>query len=158
MAQYSEKKPLADVTSSLLEHDSLTALLNVLLTSSTTPLLLHTHGAYRLASSGQYEDCPSTAYDRPDCAHGARYCVSDSSVMYAFTMFVVGVEKVIVALGSQYCSSTLLALQTSAVAEEPQLSVTSDSMPVETSARTPVLEQMQDCRPVSSSPQRVVRV
>jgi hypothetical protein len=142
MAQYSAKRLRAKVASSAFEHEERAMELMVLVTSCARPLLPQMHGAYRLASVGQFEyDCqlvvspirqtstfrtkahtmPMTAYDSAVRAHGASHSVSERSVMKALTIFVVGVAKVMTLLGLQYLSKTHDALATSSVAVEPQL-------------------------------------
>jgi hypothetical protein len=67
-------------------------------------------------------------------------------------MLVVGVANVMVVSGLQYCSRTEVTLAWSSVADSPQLLSMSLLMEASTSFRMAVLEQTQDCRPVSSSP------
>jgi hypothetical protein len=99
-----------------------------------------------------------TASDRADRAHGGRYSISDTSVMYAWTMFSVGVGKVYVLLGLQYCDMTTSTLDRSSRAEVPQLDVTSVSTRDSTSLKTGLEEQMQDWSAASSVPHRVLIV
>lgn len=94
-----------------------------------------------------------TASESADCAHGARYSSCDSSVMYAPTVFSVGVGNVMVESGLQYCCITLDALVWSSLASRPQ----SEATLVETSARTlsrmALEEQMHDWSFVTSGSQ-----
>jgi hypothetical protein len=140
----------AAVTSWLFEHDALTEELIQVLTLSTTPRLLQTHGAYKLAAVGHCEPIcntpvnskflhhihkgrtmgwnaaqkrtsPITAYDRPACAHDGSTSSCDKSVMYALTIFFEGVENVILLSWLQYLSMMRDALHRSSVAFKPQL-------------------------------------
>lgn len=73
-------------------------------------------------------------------------------------MFAVGVEKVTVAAWSQYFSMTLDALQTSSVADTPQLELTALASDLLTCRNSFVLEQMQDCSSFCPSPHLVISV
>lgn len=76
-------------------------------------------------------------------------------MIYALTIFVVGVENVMVASWSQYNSITLDALQTSSVALGPQLYDKLLDMLDETNFDTAVLEQTHCCKSFSPSPHNV---
>lgn len=87
---------------------------------------------------------PTTAADTPSRAHDGKYDSSARSVIYASTIFVVGVGKRMVESGLQYFCNTCEALCWSSVAELPQLLLMSMEIDETTLLDKAVLEQKQD--------------